>query len=122
MNYISTQKKDSCPEIVIVGAGLAGLAAAEILTREKREVLIIEASDSVGGRVRTDHFEGFQLDRGFQILLTAYPELSNYLDLDRLDLQYFDPGAMVFYDGHLKPIGDPFRQPKLFLPTLSFLN
>ena len=118
MNFISTQKKDSCPEIVIVGAGLAGLAAAEILTREKREVLIIEASDSVGGRVRTDRFEGFQLDRGFQILLTAYPELSNYLDLDHLDLQYFDPGALVFYDDHLKPIGDPFRQPKLFLPTL----
>ena len=62
-------------EVVIVGAGLAGLAAARQLHRAGRDVVVLEASDGVGGRVRTDLVDGYQLDRGFQVVLTAYPEL-----------------------------------------------
>ncbi|MFM8484401.1 MAG: FAD-dependent oxidoreductase, partial [Actinomycetota bacterium] len=63
---------DSC-DVAVVGAGLAGLSAARHLHASGRDVQIFEASDGVGGRVRSDHVDGFILDRGFQILLTAYP-------------------------------------------------
>lgn len=63
-------------DVIIVGAGLAGLAAARPLVDAGRQVVVLEASDGVGGRVRTDVVDGFQLDRGFQVLLTAYPELA----------------------------------------------
>src|SRR5690606_20820942 len=60
--------------VVVVGAGLAGLACATTLHRAGRPVRVLEAADGVGGRVRTDIVDGFRLDRGFQVLLTAYPE------------------------------------------------
>ena len=82
-------------EVVIVGAGLAGLAAANAIHRAGRDLVVLEASDRVGGRVRTDVVDGFRLDRGFQVLLTAYPELPTQLDLDALDLRRFEPGALV---------------------------
>ena len=72
--------------VVIVGAGLAGLACARTLQRHGVEVTVLEASDGVGGRVRTDLVDGHRLDRGFQILLTAYPEAQRVLDLDRLEI------------------------------------
>lgn len=103
--------KSSNPEFLIIGGGLAGLSAAGVLHRDDREVLILEASDEVGGRVRTDLVEGFKLDRGFQVLLTAYPELNKHLDLDALDLQLFEPGALIFRDGHFDQLVDPFRRP-----------
>jgi phytoene dehydrogenase-like protein len=81
-------------DVVIVGAGLAGLAAARPLIDAGRHVVILEASDGIGGRVRTDLVDGFRLDRGFQILLTAYPELDRQVDMAALDLQRFDPGAL----------------------------
>ena len=62
------------PEVIVVGAGLAGLTCARLLHRAKVKVRVLEASDGVGGRVRTDVVEGFRLDRGFQVFLTAYPE------------------------------------------------
>ena len=62
-------------DVVIVGAGLAGLSAAREIQRHGLSVIVLEASDAVGGRVRTDIVDGFQLDRGFQVMLTAYPEL-----------------------------------------------
>ena len=58
-------------DVAIVGAGLAGLACAQDLTRAGVECTVLEASDGVGGRVRTDAIDGYLLDRGFQILLTA---------------------------------------------------
>ncbi|MFZ9421934.1 MAG: FAD-dependent oxidoreductase, partial [Ilumatobacteraceae bacterium] len=86
-------------DVAIVGAGLAGLAAARHLHAKSFTVALLEAQDDVGGRVRTDLVDGFRLDRGFQILLTAYPELKRQVDLDALDLHNFDPGALVMMRG-----------------------
>ena len=101
----------SDPEFVVVGAGLAGLAAASVLHKAGKETLVLEASDSVGGRVRTDSESGFLLDRGFQVLLTAYPELKRHLDLPALDLQPFLRGAAVLDDGHFVELVDPRSAP-----------
>jgi phytoene dehydrogenase-like protein len=79
-------------DVVVVGAGLAGLAAAVRLQEAGVEAIVVEASDGVGGRVRTDVVDGFRLDRGFQLLNPAYPEAQALLDLDALDLQPFTPG------------------------------
>jgi phytoene dehydrogenase-like protein len=98
-------------EVLIIGAGLAGLAAATTLQRAGREVVILEASDGVGGRVRTDFVDGFLLDRGFQILLTAYPEVARQLDVAALRLQPFDAGALVWRKGRGHVVIDPFRDP-----------
>jgi phytoene dehydrogenase-like protein len=109
-------KKDA--EIIIVGAGLAGLTAAKALKAAGRSVLIIEASDGIGGRVRTDEVNGFLLDRGFQVLLTAYPETKLLLDYERLQLCRFDPGALILAETGISRIGDPLRQPSSLLNTL----
>jgi phytoene dehydrogenase-like protein len=98
-------------EVVIVGAGLAGMAAARVLRRAGRHVVVLEASDDVGGRVRTDMVEGFRLDRGFQVLLTGYPEIGTQFDVKALDLRPFDPGASVWDGTRFNTVGDPFRQP-----------
>jgi phytoene dehydrogenase-like protein len=99
------------PDVVIVGAGLAGLSAAVHLHRAGRTVQVLEASDGVGGRVRTDLVDGFRLDRGFQVLLTAYPEVRRQLDVDALDLCRFEPGAMVWLGSRGHVVADPLRRP-----------
>lgn len=104
-------------EVVVVGAGLAGLAAARTLQAAGRRPLVLEASDGVGGRVRSDVVDGFTLDRGFQVLLTAYPEPARQLDLDALDLRPFDPGALVWTGDRFALVADPFRQPGALLRT-----
>ena len=104
-------------EIVIVGAGLAGLAAARLLHRAGRDVVVLEASDGIGGRVRTDTVNGYRLDRGFQVLLTAYPELESQLDVAALDLRRFEPGALVWNGASMQLVGDPFRRPRTLLRT-----
>jgi phytoene dehydrogenase-like protein len=103
--------------VVIVGAGLAGLAAGVELSRAGHEVELYEASDGVGGRVRTDTVDGFRLDRGFQILLDAYPEARAILDYDALDLQQFTSGASIRFDGAFHFLGDPIRDPRSLLAT-----
>ena len=77
-------------DVVVVGAGLAGLACARALTTAGLDVRVVEAGDAVGGRVRTAHVDGYTLDRGFQVLNTGYPELQRLVDLDALDLRSFD--------------------------------
>lgn len=106
-------------DVAIVGAGLAGLAAARILAGAGRSVVVMEASDGVGGRVRSDMVDGFVLDRGFQILLRAYPELDRQFDVDALDLRPFDPGALVRVGDRLAPLGDPLRQPSSLAASLT---
>ena len=105
-------------DVAIVGAGLAGLAAARHLHAKSFNVAVLEAQDDVGGRVRTDIVDGFRLDRGFQILLTAYPELKRQVDLDALDLHNFDPGALVMMRGRSYAVTDPFRAPRGVLSTV----
>lgn len=97
--------------VVIVGAGLAGLACARALVGAGREVRVLERSDGVGGRVRTDLVEGFLLDRGYQVLLAAYPEANAVLDLAALDLHAYRPGALVRCEGAFHRVADPFREP-----------
>ncbi|RKR82952.1 flavin-dependent amine oxidoreductase [Mucilaginibacter gracilis] len=105
-------------DVIIIGAGLAGLTAARVLKEAGKSVLIIEASDAVGGRVRTDEVNGFLLDRGFQVLLTAYPETKRFLDYEALQLCSFDPGALLLSEGGVSKIGDPLRQPTALISTL----
>ena len=107
-------------DIVVVGAGLAGLTAATELTANGHAVAVFEASDGVGGRVRTDTVEGHLCDRGFQILLTAYPAAKEVLDYEALDLQAFHPGAKILLGGgETALVGDPFRKPDQLLPTVK---
>jgi glycine/D-amino acid oxidase-like deaminating enzyme len=105
--------------IIIVGAGLAGLTCAKVLHDRGHEVAVFEASDGVGGRVRTDERDGFLLDRGFQVYFTSYPVSGRHLDHDALDLRAFDPGAIVWRDGERSVLSDPLRDPKALLPTLA---
>jgi phytoene dehydrogenase-like protein len=103
--------------VAVVGAGLAGLSCAVALHRAGIPVQVYEASDGVGGRVRTDHVDGYTLDRGFQVALTAYPEMHRQLDMEALDLQAFEPGALVWRNGTGSVVGDPFRRPATALST-----
>src|ERR1700691_6094381 len=98
-------------EVVIIGAGLAGLSCALSLEAAGLSVILLEASDAPGGRVRTDLMEGFRLDRGFQVLLTAYPEAKRLLDYPALQLKQFEPGALVWHGGKFHRFADPFRNP-----------
>jgi len=104
-------------DVIVVGAGLAGLCCARHLHQAGRDFLLLEAADSLGGRIRTDHIDGFQLDRGFQVLLTAYPEARRTLDYDALDLRPFQPGALVRFAGAFHRVTDPWRRPLQAIPT-----
>ena len=107
------------PKIAIVGAGISGLIAAITLETKGYSPTIYEATESIGGRVKTDTVEGYQLDHGFQVLLDAYPMAQKYLDYEQLDLQKFLPGAQVFQKGKSSIIGDPLRNLSLLIPTLT---
>ncbi|MFT5633797.1 MAG: phytoene dehydrogenase-like protein [Rubritalea sp.] len=107
-------------EVIIIGAGLSGLACALELIKEGVGVQVLEQDDAPGGRVRTDKVEGFLLDRGFQVYLDAYPNAGQLLDLAALDLQSFEPGAIIFEKGKKYRLMDVFRRPRsLFSSALS---
>lgn len=102
--------------IIIVGAGLAGLTCAKELTEAGKQVLVLEAADQAGGRVRTDyHEDGYRLDRGFQVLFTAYPAAMRHLNYESLKLRKFDPGAILLKNGKRYQIADPLRDPQHLL-------
>lgn len=110
------RKKDV--KINIIGAGISGLIAAKVLEENGYYPVIIESTDRVGGRVKTDLIQGYQLDRGFQVLLTAYPAVKKHLDLESLKLQKLLSGAVIFKDNKQKLIGDPMRDFSLLFSTL----
>ncbi len=103
--------------VVVIGAGLSGLCCARHLLKNNIDVLVLEAQDDVGGRVRTDLVDGFQLDRGFQVLQTAYPEAAAQLDYDSLRLHSFAPGALIHTRGRMIEMSDPWRRPAKLLST-----
>jgi phytoene dehydrogenase-like protein len=105
--------------VCIVGGGLAGLACARLLTRQGIGVTLLEAADDVGGRVRTDAVDGFLLDRGYQVVLTQFPELHHQLDVAALGLERYDPGAVVRVHGRFHRVDDPRRHPARVLSTLT---
>ena len=106
-------------DVLVVGAGLAGLTCAADLAGAGFDCRILEASDGIGGRVRTDRVDGYLLDRGFQILLTAYPEVGRRLDVGRLDLGLFQTGAVVRIGGAFHSVADPLRRPLELPSTLA---
>ena len=105
--------------IIVIGAGLAGLTCAKDLVRAGESVLVLEASDQVGGRVRTDiHKDGYRLDRGFQVLFTSYPSAKRHLTFDELKPRKFEPGAILIKNGKRYEITDPIREPEHILTSL----
>ena len=108
----------SAYKIHIIGAGISGLITAQILENHGYHPTIIEASATVGGRVKSDLVDGYTLDHGFQVLLTSYPAAKKYLDYKALDLQKLLPGATIFKHGKAQTIGDPLRNVSLLFPTL----
>lgn len=105
-------------EIVVVGAGLAGLVAARRLAAGGADVTVLEADSEVGGRVQSDRTDGFVLDRGFQVLFPTYPAVQHELDLDALDLRSFRPGAILARPGQRSTLADPLRDPGALTETL----
>ncbi|KAJ3673345.1 hypothetical protein LUZ60_006719 [Juncus effusus] len=108
----------SAKPAIIVGGGLAGLAAATHLSSLSVPFLLLESSDSFGGRARTDSYNGFLLDRGFHIFLSSFPECQRLLNFTELELQPFYPGALVYNSNQFYRIADPFRRPFEAVPTL----
>jgi phytoene dehydrogenase-like protein len=98
-------------DVVVVGGGLAGLAAARRLDRAGVDWLLVEAADRLGGRVATDVVDGWRLDRGFQVLNTAYPRVPALVDIDALDMRYFTSGVLVRRGGTLHRLENPLREP-----------
>jgi protoporphyrinogen oxidase len=110
--------KQQEPKIHIIGAGISGLIAAQVLEEAGFSPVVLEATDTIGGRVKTELFQGHQLDHGFQVLLTAYPASQKYLDYKALELQKFLPGATIFKNAKQVNIGDPLREISLLFSTL----
>ena len=105
--------------MIVVGAGLAGLACAQRLSQAGVAVQILEASDAVGGRVRTDLLDGFRCDRGFQLVNPAYPVLDHVLDPAELDLRAFGAGIVVAHGPQRSVLADPRRLPARLPATLA---
>ena len=105
-------------EVAVVGGGLAGLVAARTLADRENDVVLFERRETVGGRVRSRDVDGFTLDRGFQVLFTAYPAVRRELDLHALGLRRFTPGATLARPGQRSTLSDPLRDPKAATATL----
>ncbi len=106
-------------DVIVVGAGMAGLACARALVAKGRAPLVLERSHTIGGRVRTDVFDGFLLDHGFQVLPLSYPEAEAVLDYGRLELGRFERGAIIRSRGRFRRLADPRHAPVRGLRSLA---
>ena len=109
----STMASETEYDVVIIGAGIAGLTAAVSLADIGLRVHVFERDSDVGGRIRSDVVDGFTIDRGFQVYLTAYPRTGNLLDLDALHLQRFESGALTWTGQGFAEVVDPIRHPSV---------
>ncbi|AFM06095.1 protoporphyrinogen oxidase [Bernardetia litoralis DSM 6794] len=116
---MSVIQNKTMTDVLIIGGGIAGLTAAKKIHKRGLSVKIIEATDRVGGRVKTDIVNGFRLDRGFQVLLTAYPETKKILNYSKLQLKNINAGALLHTDKGVFEFADPFRNPSKTLSTLA---
>ena len=110
---------ESKETIYIVGAGISGLIAAFELEKAGYAPIVLEKSNGVGGRVRTVSMGDHHLDIGFQVLLDGYPMAKKYLDYDALNLRRLASGAQIYVDGRRFVIGDPLRDFKMLIPTVT---
>ncbi|MGW6576308.1 NAD(P)/FAD-dependent oxidoreductase [Streptomyces sp. NPDC054945] len=106
-------------DVLVVGAGVAGLACARDLAAAGVSVRVVEASDAVGGRMRSDRIDGFVVDRGFQVFNTAYPQVRRRFDLKELRLRPFTPGFLVHTPNGRLTFSDPTRRPRTLPELLS---
>ncbi len=105
-------------DVIILGAGLSGLACARSLQKSGVSSLLVEPQSAVGGRVQSHATEsGFIIDRGFQVLLNSYPELKNFVDLAKLDLKKFDSGALIYNGESLDLLANPVVHPEHLVST-----
>ncbi len=106
-------------DVIVIGAGAAGLVAALALRKKGLTPLVVDSAGHVGGRLATTHEDGFTFDHGFQVLQTAYPTVRRWLDLDSLEVEAFEPGAEVFLPkGRRSLLSDPLRRPRHLLSSL----
>ncbi|MFJ6112965.1 FAD-dependent oxidoreductase [Agrococcus sediminis] len=106
-------------DVIVIGAGLAGLRSARHLEQAGLAVVVVEAADAVGGRVRTDVVDGFRCDRGFQVLNPAYPAVARWIDVEALQLQDFGVGAIVRTGATTTTVAHPLRHPQHALRAIS---
>ncbi len=105
-------------DVIVIGAGLAGLQCARRIQQAGRSVIVLESEEAVGGRVRTDRIDGFLCDRGFQLLNPAYPAVRAWVDLPALKLQKFGVGVVVRAGESTTTLAHPIRHPQHAMSTL----
>ncbi|MET0811433.1 MAG: FAD-dependent oxidoreductase, partial [Microbacterium sp.] len=106
-------------DVIVIGAGLAGLRASRVLAEAGCSVLVVDAADDVGGRQRTDEIDGFRLDRGFQVLNPAYPAIRRWVDVDALRMRPFPVGVRVRREKRVVEVRHPLRHPLSIPRTLA---
>lgn len=106
-------------DVLVIGAGLAGLTAARVLTRAGRRVRVLEAAGGVGGRLSTRVVDGYTLDAGYQVIFPAYPAVRRHLDLEALDLVRVPSAAVIRRGARVEVLGDPLRDPVSLPGTLT---
>ena len=106
-------------EVVIIGAGMAGLSCARVLHEHGVNFTVLEKTGGPGGRIKTDRIDGFQLDHGFQVLQTGYPGISDYLDLEKLELCRFPAGVAIRHKDRFHIVADPRHHPGSIYSTIA---
>lgn len=105
-------------DVIVIGAGLAGLQCARRVQRSGRNVIVLESEQTIGGRVQTERIDGFRCDRGFQLLNPAYTAVRDWINVPALELQKFGVGVTVRTGLDTTTLAHPIRHPRHALATL----